>query len=59
MREKEVKQLLQANNKTWEDFLKFMRGQTVFMYEDGDTNYYDCDVEMFINHGKIKWSDVF
>ena len=46
MREKEIKKLIGKGN--WEDFMKWMRGQTCSMYPDGETDYYECDVEAYI-----------
>ena len=47
MKEAEVRKLLEANNKTWEEFLDWMCGQTVGE-KDGETDWYDWDVERFI-----------
>lgn len=33
--------------KNWAKFLKWMRGQTVGTYKDGEINYYDHDVQAF------------
>ena len=32
----------------WETFIAWMKGQTLGIYPDGSTNYYECDVEAFI-----------
>ena len=48
MKGAEVKKLLKANNKTWKEFLDWMNGQTVSFDEDGETDWYDWDVERFI-----------
>lgn len=53
MTEKEVKSLLRKNHRKWSEFLKWMRGQTVGMYEGGATNWYDWDVERFIKNRLI------
>ena len=53
MTEKEVKSLLRKNHRTWSDFIKWMRGQTVGMDENGETNWYEWDVERFINNRPI------
>jgi hypothetical protein len=45
MKEQEVKKIIGYNN--WNIFLEWMRGQTMGIYEDGSTNYYDCDVYAF------------
>jgi|GEM_PF-4144605 len=44
----ELQKLLEANNLKEADFYKWMEGQTVGLDEDGDTNWFDCDVERFI-----------
>jgi hypothetical protein len=56
MRENEVRKLLEENNRTWEDFCK-IEGQTMAMYEDGETDYYEDDVERFIkrNENSFTW----
>lgn len=41
----------------WEEFYKFMYGQTVGVNEDGSFNYYDCDVENFLRHPKDRFFD--
>jgi len=41
MKEEEVKEYL------FKKFLKFMRGQTIGINEDGSSDYYECDVERF------------
>ena len=46
MREEEVKKLIGEDK--WGDFLDFMSGQAMSMYEDGATNFYECDVDAFI-----------
>jgi len=50
MNEKSVKKILKKNNRTWEEFLKWMLGQTVGIYENGETDYYDWDVDRFIKN---------
>jgi hypothetical protein len=45
MRERQVKQLIGEEN--WPAFCKWMYGQTVSAYEDGETDYYDWDVRAF------------
>lgn len=40
--------------KNWKNFSKFMNGQTVGIRKDGKTDYYECDVNNFINHMKGK-----
>ena len=36
----------------WKDFLKFMAGQTVG-FDKGIIDYYECDVNRFIN--RLRW----
>lgn len=45
MREQEVKAYIGTEN--WNDFLKFMYGQTVSLNPDGTTDYYESDVDRF------------
>lgn len=45
MKEAEIKKLIGKEN--WEDFSKWMRGQTYGRYEDGSINFYECDVMAF------------
>ena len=49
MKEPEVKQLLKDNNISWEDFIKWMHGQTMGLNKDGTPDYYEWDVKRFIN----------
>ena len=37
----EVQELL------WQDFCKWMRGQTGAIDDDGNFNYYECDVDRY------------
>lgn len=46
MKKAEVEKIIGKDN--WEKFLHWMSGQTVGLYSDGETNYYDCDVEDFL-----------
>ena len=39
----------QAGGK-WEDFIYWMRGQTLGLYANGDTDFYEDDVERFIRN---------
>jgi hypothetical protein len=50
MTEKEVKHELRINRKKWADFCKYMRGQTVGIDSKGKINYYEWDVDRFINN---------
>lgn len=34
----------------WEDFVDWMFGQTVGLYENGETNWYEYDVNRFISY---------
>lgn len=45
MTEKQVKKII--GKKNWKSFLKWMRGQTMGIYPDGSTDYYECDVSAF------------
>lgn len=45
----EVKNLLNQHNKSWEDFCKWMSGQTVGVYANGEIDWYEWDVKRFIN----------
>lgn len=47
MNKKEVLKLIGANR--WAAFQKHMKGQTVGVMADGTTEYYECDVQDFIN----------
>ena len=40
--------------KNWKSFCKFMDGQTLGMYPNGEWDFYECDVENFINKMKGK-----
>jgi len=50
-KEKEIKKLLKKHKKTWKDFNNFMYGQTVGKGKKGETLYYKCDVERFLEGG--------
>ena len=50
MNEKQLRKILKENNRTWEEFLEWMHGQTMSADENGETNYYDWDVDRFIKH---------
>jgi hypothetical protein len=55
MNKEEVIKVIGENN--WEDFSNWMRGQTVETYTDGTTNFYEHDVNRFVNTLKTKgWS---
>ena len=45
----EVKTLLKMHGITTKEFNEFMRGQTVGINDDGSTNFYEYDVERFLN----------
>lgn len=45
MNDKEVKDYIGTEN--YNTFIKFMRGQTVSLTPDGETEYFDQDVERF------------
>ena len=46
MREGRVRELIGEEN--WKGFCEWMGGQTVGLYSDGGTNYYDCDVNAYL-----------
>jgi len=48
MTTEEAKQKIEEAGKTWEDFQEYMFGETVGLYDDGTTNYYERDVDRFI-----------
>lgn len=50
MRESEVREKIEAAGGSWEVFLDWMFCQTVGTYENGDTDWYDWDVERFIRY---------
>lgn len=57
MNEKQVKKLI--GNDNWEDFLDFMKGQTVGISKNGEIDYYSYDVNRYIE-GKVEnrwWLD--
>lgn len=37
----------------WNDFLKFMKGQTIGINDDGSADYYKEDVYKFIRHEDV------
>ncbi len=38
----------QVGEENWDDFLRWMKGQTVAVADDGSIYYYDHDVEAFV-----------
>lgn len=50
MREKEARQKIKDAGGSWDVFEEWMRGQTVGIYPDGETNLYDHDVDRFIRY---------
>ena len=48
MKERELKAMLGPQR--WKEFLKFMRGQTVALDKDGNSDYYAHDIEKFLTH---------
>lgn len=48
MVESEVKRQLEENNLPWEDFQKWMFGQTVSVLDNGQIEYYDWDVNRYV-----------
>lgn len=49
MNEKEIKEKIGKEN--WKAFLKFMSGQTI-RFKYGKADFYECDVENFMNKQK-------
>lgn len=47
MNEEQVKKLIGVNH--WVEFKEWMRGQTVGVNNDSSIDYYDSDVERFID----------
>lgn len=45
MRVEEV--IKRIGEENWNAFCKWMKGQTMGLYPNGETNIYDCDVEAF------------
>lgn len=50
MREKDARLKIYAAGGSWDVFNDWMRGQTVGMYEDGECDLYEYDVERFIRY---------
>ena len=50
MRETVAKVKIGQAGGSWATFLKWMHGQTVSAYPDGETNFYTYDVERFISY---------
>lgn len=48
MTEQKAKQKIENAGGNWNTFLYWMRGQTVSIYPDGTTCFYECDVDEFI-----------
>ena len=55
MRKEEVIKKIGKNR--WKAFLKFMVGQTVSINKDGETDYYECDVENFLEKPEYRFFD--
>jgi len=43
--------------KNWPKFIKFMRGQTYAVNDDGSADYYDYDVENFLKKPEDRFFD--
>lgn len=52
MKEKKIRKLLKSEE-NWLRFLDWMRGQTVSTYPNGEIDYYDHDVQSFIDKLEI------
>jgi hypothetical protein len=50
MKDYEVKEFIGEDK--WEEFLEWMAGQTVSLYKDGDTDFYQSDVERFAGRNR-------
>ena len=50
MTEKEVRSKIKKAGGNWRTFKKWMVGQTMGMNKDGSVDYYECDVDRFIEY---------
>ena len=50
MRENEARQRIKDAGGEWNTFMDWMRGQTLGLYDDGSTDFYDYDVNRFIRY---------
>jgi hypothetical protein len=48
----QVQKLLKENNLKWADFIKWMRGQTCPILDDGECGFYQYDVDRYVGHKK-------
>ncbi|RLD74815.1 MAG: hypothetical protein DRJ15_17880 [Bacteroidetes bacterium] len=53
MRIQEIKK--QIGKERTKEFLEWMRGQTVGIYSDGETDYYTWDFERFVEGRSPMW----
>jgi len=53
MKIKEAQKLIKKSGKSFDDFIEWMENQTVAMDEDGETIFFDGDVERFIRDIKV------
>ncbi len=49
MNEQRVKELLSANGIEWDDFYEWIKGKTVTRLPNGDTSFFEFDVDRFIS----------
>ena len=49
MRESEVRAALEKHKLSWEKFVEWMYGQTTGAYPDGTFDYYEWDVNRYID----------
>jgi len=49
MKKEEVIKLLKEHNRTWEEFERWMTGQTIGGTPE-NPDYYECDIERFIEN---------
>ncbi len=50
MTTKEAQEKIKEAKGSWKIFLEWMKGQTVGLYKDGSTDWYDHDVNRFIRY---------
>jgi len=51
MTTEEAKKKIKSAGGSWKTFLEWMGGQTVGLNPDGSTNWYEWDVNRFIEYG--------
>lgn len=58
MTTEQTKEAIRIAGGEWDLFVHWMRGQTVGMDEDGNTNWYETDVARFIRNNTPKGKQV-